>query len=125
MPCLVNVFRTFWGTSDQPNKNPGARFWCMADIFSHIAKCEIQQRCMLIARKISQVSLVGCKNDWHNCRSGRTLNLCIPPSIASVHLAVDSTTLRVSKAHGFKTEVRLKWEMCHKELHTFEKIPVE
>jgi hypothetical protein len=97
----------------------------MADIFSHIANCEIQQPCMLIARKISQVSLVGCTNDWHNRRSGRTLNLCMPPPIAGVHLAVESTTLRVSKVHWFKTEVRLKWEMCQKELDTFEKIPVE
>jgi hypothetical protein len=97
----------------------------MADIFSQIANCGIQQQCMLIARKISQVSLVGCPNDWHNRRSGRTLNLCMPPPIARVHLAVDSTTLRVSEAHWFKIEVRLKWEMCQQELYTFENIPVE
>ena len=124
MPCLVNVFGTFRGTWDQPDKNPGALFWRTADIFSNIANREIQRPGMLIARKIGQVSLVGCTNDGHNRCSGRKLILCIPPPIARVHLAVDSTTLRVSEAHRFKIEVRLKWEMCQKELDTFENIPV-
>jgi hypothetical protein len=80
---------------------------------------------MLIARKIGQVSLVGCTYDWHNRRSERKLILCIPPPIARVHLAVDSMTLRVSEAHRFKIEVLLNWEMWQQELYTFENIPVE
>jgi hypothetical protein len=79
---------------------------------------------MLITRKIGQVSLVGCTFDWHNRRSGRTLILRIPPPTARVHLAEDSSTLGVSKAHRFKIEVCLKWKMCQKELDTFENIPV-
>ena len=125
MPCFVNVLGTLWGTWDQPDKNPGALFWCAVDNFSNIANCEIQRPGMLIARKIGQVSLVGSTNDGHNCCSARKLILCIPPPIARVHLAVDSTTLSVSEAHRFKIEVRLKWEMCQKKLHTFENIPVE
>jgi hypothetical protein len=42
-----------------------------------------------------------------------------------VHLAEDSVTLRVSEAHQFKIEVRLKWEMCQTELDTFDNIRVE
>jgi len=125
MPCLVNVFGTFRGTWDQPDKNPGTLFQCMADIFSNITNCEIQRPGMLISRKIGQVSLVGCTNDWHHRRSGRMLILCIPPPISRVHLAVDSMTLRVSEAHWFRIEVRLIWEMCQKELDTFENIPLE
>ena len=80
---------------------------------------------MLIARKIDQETLFECTNDRHNRLSGRKLILCILPPIACVHLAVDSTTLRVSEAHRFKIEVRLKWEMCQMELDAFEHIPVE
>jgi len=111
MACLVNVSGTFRWTWDQPDKNAGVPFWCMVDIFSNITNCEIQQPVMLIAWKICQVSLVGCAYDWHNRCSGRKLILCIPPQIAHVYLTVDSTTLRVSEAHQFKIEVRLKWEM--------------
>jgi len=50
--------------------------------------------------------------------------LHIPPPIARVYLAVDSMTLGDSEEHWFKIEVRLKWEMCQKELDTFENIPV-
>jgi len=124
MPCLVNVFGTFRGTWDQPGKNPGGLFWRTVDIFSNIANRENQRPGMLIARKIGQVTLGGCTYDWHNRRSGRKLILCIPRPIAHVHPAVDSTTLRVSEAHRFKMEVRLKWEMCQQELYTFENIPV-
>ena len=125
MPSIVNVFGTFRGTLHQPDKNPGALFWCTADIFSNITNCDIQRPGMMIARKIGQMSLVGCTNDCHNRCPGRKLILCIPPPIALDHLAVDSTTLRVSEAHQFKIEVHLKWEMCQKELDTFETIPVE
>jgi hypothetical protein len=48
----------------------------------------------------------------------------IPPPIAGVHFAVESTTHGVSEALRFTFEVRLKWEMCQKELDTFENIPV-
>ena len=124
MPGFVNVLGTFRGTWDPPDKNPGALFWCMVDSFSNITNCEIQRPGMLIARKIGQVSLVECTYDWHNRRSCRKLILCIPPPIARVHLTVDSTTLRVSEVHRFEIEVRLKWEMCQKELDTFKNIPV-
>jgi hypothetical protein len=50
--------------------------------------------------------------------------LCIPSPFAWVHLAVDSTNLTVREADRFKIEVCLKWEMCQKELDTFENIPV-
>jgi hypothetical protein len=125
MPCLVNVLGKFQGTWDQPDKNPGALFRCKADILLNISNCEIQRPGMLMARKIDQVSLVGSTNDGHNCCSARKLISGIPPPIARVQLAVDSTTLRVSQAHRFKIEVRLKWEMCQQELDTFENIPVE
>jgi len=124
MPCLVNIFGTFRRTGDQPNKNPGALFRCTADIFSNITDREIQRPGMLVAREIGQVGLVRCKNDRHNRRSSRKLILRIPPPIACVHLAVYSATFRVCKAHRFKIEVRLKWEMFQKELYTFENIPV-
>ena len=125
MPCVVNVFGTFWGMWDQPDENPGALFWCTADIFSNITDREIQRPGMLIARKIGQVSRVGCTYDWHDHRSSRTLIWCIPPAIARVHLAVDSTTVRVREAHRFKIEVCLKWEICQTELDTFANISVE
>ena len=41
-----------------------------------------------------------------------------------MHLTVYSVAFRVCEAHWFKIEVRLKWEMCQKELNTLEKIPV-
>jgi hypothetical protein len=49
--------------------------------------------------------------------------LCIPPPFARVHLTVDSTNCTVREAHRFKIDVCLKWEMCQKELDTFENIP--
>jgi len=112
MPCFVNVFRTICGTWDQPDRNPGAPFRYLADIFSIITNCEMQQPGMLIVRKIGQVSFVGCTHDSHNRRSGRKLILYIPPPITHDHLAVDSMTLWVSEVHRFKFEVCLKWEMC-------------
>jgi len=124
MPGFVNVLGTIRGTWEQPDKNTGALCWCAADIFSNITNCEIQQLGMLITRKISQVSLVGCTYHWHNCHSCRNLILCIPLPIARVHLAVDSMTLRVSNAHRFQMEVRLKLKLWQKELDTFENIPV-
>jgi len=124
MPC-----QCFWHLSEDMGsarqESRRALVWRTADIFSNITNREIQRPGMLIARKIAQVSLVGCTDDWHNRRSGRELILCISPPIARVHLAVDSTTLRVSEAHRFKIEVHLKWEMCQQELYTFENIPVE
>jgi len=89
----------------------------------NITNCEIQRPGMLIAGKIGQVSLVGCTYDWYNRRYCRKLILCIPLPVAGVHLAVYSATFRVCKAHRFIIEVRLKWEMCQKELNTFENIP--
>jgi len=112
MPCLVNEIGTFRETWDQPDINSEAVFWCAADIFSNITKCEIQWPGMLVARQIGPVSLVGCTYNWHNCHSGRKLIMCIPLPITCVHHAVDLTTPRVSEAHHFKIEVHLKWELC-------------
>jgi len=123
MPCFNSVFGTFRGTGNEPDKNPGALFTCAVDIFSNITNCEMQWPGMLIARKVGQVSLVGCTYDWHNHRCSRKLILCIPPPITCIHLAVDSMAPRVSEAHQFKIKVRLKWEMCQKELDTCENIP--
>jgi hypothetical protein len=125
MPCLINIFGTFPGTWDHPDKNPGAHFCCTATIFSNIADRDIQRPGMLNVQKIGRVSLVKCTYDCHDCRSGWKWILCIPPAITYGHLAVDSTTLRVSKAYQFKIEVCLRWEMCQKEFDTFENIPVE
>ena len=124
MPCLVSIIGTIRMTGDQPNKNPGMLFRCMTDIFSNITDREIQRPGVLVAGKISQVGLVGFPNDWHNRHSSRKWILGIPPPIACNHLAVCSATFRACKAHQFKIEVRLKWEMCQKELYSFENIPV-
>jgi len=88
MPCLVSIFGTVCGTGDQPNKNPGALFRCMADIFSSITDHEIQRPDMLVTLEIGQVGHVRCRNDWHNCRSSRKLIWHIQPAIACVHFAV-------------------------------------
>jgi len=124
MPCLVSIFGTFRRTGNQPKKNPGAIFRRVVDIFSNITYCKIQQPGMLVACKISQVGLVGCTNDCHNCCSSRKLILGIPPPIACVHLAVYWATFRVCKTHRFKIKVRLKWNMCQNEQYIFEYIPV-
>jgi len=112
MPCIVYVFGTFQGTFTQANENPGARFRCMADIVSNTTYREIEQPAMLIARKICQVSLVGCTSNWHNRHCGRKLILCILAPVARVHLAVYATALRVSESDWFEIEVCLKTKMC-------------
>jgi len=124
MQCFVNLFGTFRGTWNPRDKNPVVVYRCLPDIFWNIMNREIQAPGVPIARTICQVSLIRCTYDWHNCRSGRKLILCIPPPVSRVHLTVDSTTLRVSEAHRFHFEVCLKWEMCQEELNTFENIPV-
>ena len=124
MPCLVSIFGTFWGTGDQPTKNPSMLYRCVADTFSNITNHEIQWPGMLVARKICPVGLDRCTFNWHNCRSGWKLILCIPPPIARGHLAVYAATFRVCKAHILKIEVHLKCEMSQKQLDTFEKIAV-
>jgi hypothetical protein len=45
------------------------------------------------------------------------LILHIPLPVASVYLAVYSATFRVSDVHQIKIVVRLRWEMCQKELN--------
>jgi len=110
MTFFINDTGTVQGTSDQSIENPGKVFGSPADIFLNITNRETQQPGMLKAQNIAQVSHVQCTYDWHNCHSSRTLILCIPPPIAPVHLAVDSTTLRVSEAHWCKVEVCLIWE---------------
>jgi len=124
MPCLVRIFLTFRRIGDQPKQNPGVVFRFTADIFSIITDHEIQRPGMLVVRKIGQVGLVGYTNAWQNCRSSRKLILHMPPPMACVQLAVYSASNRVCKELRFKIEVSLKWEMCQKELYTFEKIPV-
>ena len=94
------------------------------DSFSNITNCEIKQPGMLVARKIGLVSLAGCTYHWYNRWSGRKLILCIPPPIALVLLVVDFRPIRASEAPRFKIEVRLKWEMCQKELDKFGNIAV-
>ena len=78
----------------------------------NILNCEILRAAMVIARKIEHVSLVICTNDWHNRRSSMKLNWYIPPPIASVHLAVNSTALTISETHQFEIEVLLERKMC-------------
>jgi hypothetical protein len=122
MPCLVSIFGTFRRAGDQPNNNPGTLLRCTVDIFSNITDGEMSQPGMLVGPNIDQVKHVGCTNDWHNRHSSRKLIWCIPPPIASVHLSVYSATFRVCKAHQFKIDVCLKWEMCQKKMNTFENI---
>jgi hypothetical protein len=124
MPCDSNIFGTFPRTGDQPYKNPGTLFRSTADIFSNIMDCELQRPDMLVTQKIDQVGLVGCTNDWHNRHSSRKLILHIAPPIACVDLAVYSATFCVCKVHRFTIDLRLQWEMCKKELDTFENILV-
>jgi len=112
--CLVSIFGTFRGTWDQPNEILAARFRCLLDIFSNITNCEIKRPGMLIAWKIVPLSLIGSTNDSHNCCPSRKLILHIPQPIARVHRAVYSATFGLCKAHRFKIEVRLKWEMCQR-----------
>jgi len=101
MPCHICIFDTFWGTSNQPNENPGALHRCTADIFLNITNGEIQQPGMLIAWKTGQVSLVRCTNDRHNRRSGRKMILPIAPVVVHVHLGVYSVTFPVCERHRF------------------------
>jgi hypothetical protein len=93
-------------------------------MFSKIPDREIQRPGILVARKIRQVALAGCTNDWHNRRSSRKLILRIPPSITIIHLGVYSVTFQVCKAYRFNMQVHRKWEMCKTELYTIENIPV-
>jgi len=94
------------------------------DTISNITNLQIQWPHTLIARKIDQLSLVGYTNDWQKRCSGRKLILFIPPPIACVHLAIDSSALIVSEAHQFEIEVCLTRKMYQEELDTFEDIPV-
>jgi len=122
MPCFVNVFGTIRCTWDQADENPGALFRWVADIISNINSGEIHRPGMLIAQNIGHVSLVGCTNDVHNCRSRRELILCIQPPITGIHLAVESTALRVSEVHRSEIELCLKRKMCQEELDTLKNI---
>jgi hypothetical protein len=124
IPCLVSNIGTFRRTGDPPNKNSCPLFRWAADIFSNITTRGIHRPGMLIIQKLGQVSLVGCRNDWHNHRSGRKLILHIPVPIACVYPAVYSAIFQACEVHQFKIEVCLQLEMCQKELYTFENIPV-
>jgi len=124
MPCHLIIFSTVRKTGDQPNKDPGGLLRSTVVILSKITNREIQRPGMLVAQNISQVSLVRCTNDWHNRHSSREQILRIPPPITFGHLAGYSVTFLVYKAHRFKIEARLKWEMCQKELYTLGNIPV-
>jgi len=124
MPCFLNVFGTFQDIWDQPEQNPGAHIRCAAVIFLNTTNREILRSGMLRAPIVGQVSLVGYTKDWFHCRSGRKMFLSIPAPLASVHLAVDSTTLRVSEADQFKSKVSLKWEMSQMELDIFENVSI-
>jgi len=75
MRCWVYVFSTFRATSDQADEDRGALGRFTGDICSNIRYHEIVQPGMPIARKIRQVSFVGCTNDWHNCCRSRKLIL--------------------------------------------------
>jgi len=58
MPCLVSIFGNFWGTTAQPNENPGVLFRYPGDIVQNITNHEIPRPAMLIARNVGQVSHV-------------------------------------------------------------------
>jgi len=124
IPYLISFCCAFQGIGDQPNKNPGALFSCLVDIFSNGTNCEIQWPGMVIAWKIGQESLVRCTNEWANHHSSRILKLRILPPITRVNLAVYSAMFKLCKADQLKIEVRLTWEMCKMVLYTFENIQV-
>jgi len=48
MPCVVNVFGTYWRLRNEPDKIPGVHCGNEADTVSIISNCEIQWRAMLI-----------------------------------------------------------------------------
>jgi hypothetical protein len=124
MPCFTSVFGTFRGTWDQSDENPAAQFMLLVDIFWNITNCDILWPGMLIAWNSGPLSFVGSTYNGHNCRSGWKLILCILLPLADIHLAVDLTTIRVSKAHWFKIGVCLKWEMCQEKQNKLHIIPV-
>jgi hypothetical protein len=93
MKCLISIFGTVWGTGYHYNQNPGTLSKCAVDIFTNTTDHDIQHPGMLGTRKIGQVDLVRCTNDWHNCRSSRKLVLSMLPPIACVHLAVYMATV--------------------------------
>jgi len=80
-------------------------FWvCGGDCFEYYQSWDIAAR-YVGHPKILYVSCFGCTYDWHNSRSGSKLILNITPLSTHVHLAIDSTTIRVSEAHRFEIEV--------------------
>ena len=111
------------GHGTSPTRIQG-RFLVSSRYLFNISNSAIEQPGMLIPRTICQVSLVGCTNDCHNCRSGRKLIFRIPPPIASVRHTGYSAVFRVGEPHQFKIKVPLQWEMFKKELNTFENILV-
>jgi len=124
MPWLISTFGTFRGTQVKPNKNPGIIFRRAVDIISSTTNCEILLPNMLVAWAIGVLCHVGCTDCLPNCRTGRKLILRIPPPVTRIHLAVYWATCQVCEVHQFKIEVCLKWEMCQKELYSFQYIPV-
>jgi len=122
--CLISLFGTIQGTGDQPNENPDALYTCPADIFSNITSCDIQHPSLVIALIIGQMRLVRCPNHRHNCCSSRKLILCIRQPSTCVHFRVYSVIVPFCEAHQFEIEVRLKWDLCQKELYTFDNICV-
>jgi len=114
---LVNVFDTFQGTWYQPYNNPGMLFPCLQAIFWNITKCELQQPGpMLVVQNIGQVSVVGRTNDWDNqCSTSQSI-LCVSLQFTFIHLAINSTTLKVNEMHWSNLEVCLTWKMCLEEL---------
>jgi len=108
MSCLVYVYVTLLGKCDWRNHNREALYSWVEDVFSDIAKCEVQWPVMLISQKIAQVVLIGCTNYWHNCRSGREQILYISQTNPSEYLAVysvsfqDRDTRSISKNLSFR-----------------------
>lgn len=92
----------------------------LVDICSNPSSCQILPPAMLIVWKIGPASLGGCTNDWYNCCPGRKPISHCALLITGVHLTVSAATLRVWKAHQINFKVRLKCEMCQKELDIFE-----
>jgi len=120
MPCLVSVYGTFRETTDQYDKYPKELGRSAANIFSSSSNCEKQWSSMVIGWKIGQVSLVRCKNNWHNQHSSRKCMLCMPP-LVQVHLTSNSATIQASTHIDWKS--RCTWNVrCARTHHLHWKI---
>lgn len=76
-------------------------------MFSNVTNCKIQQMCMLIAFKISQVSFARFTSNWNNYHPDRKFIVCILPLITCVQTIECLVSIWVSDKHKLQMEVCL------------------